>query len=137
MEELLYKNLTYKIRGACFEVYNKFGGSFKEKIIDNALAVAFRKKQLFIERQKRISLYFENQKVGVYVPDYIIENKILIELKCKPSLFFQDKKQFWQYLKASDYKLGMLINFSPTKLVIMRRIYDKVRHQRKSAYKSA
>ncbi len=131
MSDFLYKDITYKIRGAYFEVYNNFGGAFKEKVIENALYEEFKSRGLDVNKQKRIDIYFKDKKVGTYVPDFIIDDKVLIELKCKPVLKEEDKRQFWLYLRGSDYKLGLLINFGNEELEIKRRIYDKAR--RKSA----
>jgi len=127
--DFLYKDITYKIRGACFEVYNKFGGAFKEKVVDNSLYEELKSRKLKVDRQKRIDIYFKNKKVGMYVPDFVIDDKILVELKRKPKLMLEDEKQFWLYLKGSDYKLGLLINFGSEKLEIKRRIYDRARHK--------
>ncbi len=68
-------------------------------------------------------------KVGVYVPDKVVNEIIVLEIKCKPFLVTEDEKQFWRYLKATDYKLGFLINFSPKTLEIKRRIYDLARNK--------
>ena len=127
-DKLLYKQETYLIRGACFEVYNQFGGAFKENIIDKSLQIALKNKGLSIETQKRIAIYFKGNKVGTYVPDIIVNHKIIIELKCKPFLTKGDIDQFWKYLKGTDYKVGLLINFSPVKLDIKRIVYDKARN---------
>lgn len=86
MSKLLYENLTYEIRGACFEVWKEFGGAFKEKIVDKALEKALKDRGLKVEGQKRIPVYFRGEKVGVYVPDKIVENKVLVEIKVKPQL---------------------------------------------------
>jgi len=61
---------------------------------------------LKVERQKRINIYYDNKKVGVYVPDIVVNDKILIELKRKAFITKEDEKKFWHYLKGSDYKLG-------------------------------
>jgi len=58
-DKLLYKQESYLIRGACFEVYNQFGGAFKEKVIDRAFQVALKNKELNIETQKRIDIYLK------------------------------------------------------------------------------
>ena len=100
---------------------------FKESVIDRALTIALEGRQLNIESQKRIDIYFKDIKVGTYVPDKIVNDIILIELKCKSFLTKQDIEQFWNYLKGSKYKLGFLINFSPTKLEIKRVVYDRAR----------
>jgi len=127
VQDFLYERESYLIRGACFDVWQEFKGMFKESIIDKALTIALEDKGLTVESQKRIDIYFKNKKVGTYVPDKIINGVIIIELKSKPILLKQDIEQFWKYLKGSDYKLGFLINFSPTKLQIKRVIYDTVR----------
>lgn len=126
-DDFLYKEISYQIRGACFWVWKEFGSAFKESIIDNALAKEFRKRDLRVERQKRINIYYRDEKVGVYVPDQIVNDLILIEIKRKPFLTRQDEQQFWYYLKASKYKVGYLINFGDKGLQIKRRIYDKAR----------
>lgn len=138
MSKLLYEKASYLIRGAVFDVWKQFGGAFKESVVDNALAICLRKRGLQVEQQKHIAIYFEGQKVGTYVPDQIINNSILVELKAKPVLTLEDRKQFWYYLKGSDYRLGFLINFGNS-LEIFRRVYDDARltHPRKSASSSA
>jgi len=127
VKNFLYEKESYQIRGACFDVYRTFGGAFKEKIVDRALSKALKKRGLRVDDQKRIDVYFEEEKVGTYIPDKIINNCILPEIKAKPVLTKQDIDQFWKYLKGSKYKLGLLINFSPTKLEIKRIVYDKAR----------
>jgi len=130
VKDFLYEQESYKIRGACFDVYKAFGGAFKEKAIDRALTKALEKHGLKVDNQKHIDIYFEGEKIGIYVPDKIVNNCILLEIKVKPFLTKQDINQFWKYLKGSEYKLGFLINFSPTRLEIKRIVYDKARYQR-------
>jgi GxxExxY protein len=127
VDDFLYEKETYLIRGACFEVWKEFKGMFKEKVIERALCIAIKNKGLDTESQKRIDIYFQNEKVGTYVPDIIVNKIILIELKSKPQLTKQDEEQFWKYLKGSKYKLGLLINFSPHKLIIKRVVFDTAR----------
>ena len=66
------------------------------------------------------------------MPDKVVNEIIILEIKCKPFLVKEDEKQFWRYLKATDYKLGFLINFSPKTLEIKRRIYDLARNKQDS-----
>lgn len=127
VKDFLYEKESYEIRGACFDVWKSFGGAFKEKIIDRALTKSLEKKGLKVEEQKRIDIYFEDEKVGIYVPDKIINNCILLEIKAKQFITRQDIDQFWKYLKGSQYKLGFLINFGPDKLTIKRIVYDTAR----------
>ena len=122
MPELLYKEESYKVRGACFSVYNSLGGGIKEVVIERALILELGEKGLVIARQQNIDIIYKNKKVGTYVPDIIVNNKIVIEIKSKPFVTQEDKKQFWGYLKNSNFKLGFLINFSPRGLIIKRYI---------------
>ncbi|OGE80856.1 MAG: hypothetical protein A3B13_02460 [Candidatus Liptonbacteria bacterium RIFCSPLOWO2_01_FULL_45_15] len=128
-EKLLYEDLSYQIRGACFDLYKKFGGDFKETAINKALFLELQSRKLRVENQKRIDIFHNNEKIGVYIPDLIVEDKILIELKVKQFLSRSDDRQFWRYLKGSNYKLGFLINFGPQKLEIKRRVFDKARYE--------
>src|ERR1700722_8652210 len=134
VENFLYEKESYEIRGACFDVWKKFKGMFKESIIDNALTVAMENRGLKVESQKRISVFFEGKKVGTYVPDKIIEEKILMELKSKEFATKQDLETFWNYLTGSEYKLGFFVNFSPTKLIIKRVVYDTARANESAPY---
>lgn len=135
MEGLIYEQETYKIRGACFKVWKEFGGAFKESVAENALVAELIEMGFTVDKQKRIDIFYKNQKVGTYVPDILVNGIILIELKSKPFITKEDERQFWLYLKATNYKLGLLINFGPKKLEIRRRIYDEARNTlpRKSA----
>ncbi|MDP2598647.1 MAG: GxxExxY protein [Candidatus Liptonbacteria bacterium] len=126
-EKLLHEDVSYLIRGACFDVYNKFGGAFKESIINKALRIELNNRGLYVETEKRIDIIHGDQKIGVYIPDIIVNNSILLELKAKSFLAKEDDRQFWRYLKSSNYKLGFLINFGSRRLEIKRRIYDKAR----------
>ena len=123
---LLYEKGSYEIRGACFKVWEEFGSAYKESIVDKALTIELKNRGLSIEEQKRINIYYHGQKVGTYVPDKVVNKAIILELKSKPFLTQGDIKQFWRYLKGSDYKLGFLINFG-NKLEIKRVVYDTAR----------
>ena len=106
--KLLYEDESYKIRGACFDVYNTLGGGIKEQIIERALKKELEIRNLTVSNQERISVFYKSEKIGVYVPDIVVNNSIIIELKSK-------------------YKLGFLINFGPQKLVIKRFVYTGIR----------
>jgi len=130
-KDFLYEEESYKIRGAAFEVWKTFRGIFKEKIVDRALKRELENRGLKVENQKKINIYYKDEKVGIYVPDFVINDKILIEIKAKSFLTKEDERQFWYYLMGSQYRLGFLINFGSEKLEIRRRIYDKAREKYK------
>lgn len=69
MGTLLYEDITYSIRGACFWVWKEFRGAFKESVVDKALTVELQKRGHKVDDQKRINIYYESTKVGTYVPD--------------------------------------------------------------------
>jgi GxxExxY protein len=125
---LLYPKESYIIRGIAFDIYKQFRNNHKEKVYHNAFYLGLVYKGLKVEKEKQISVYYNGKKVGVYTPDLVVNDVILIEIKAKPKLTKQDIEQFWHYLKGSNYKLGFLINFGAQKGVqIIRRIYDTAR----------
>ena len=121
--KLLYEKESYKIRGACFKVYNTLGGGIREKIIERALTKELLSQGVTVENQTRINIVYKNEKIGIYIPDLVVDNKIIIEIKSKPFITKEDKKQFWSYLKGSKYKLGFLIDFTSQKLIIERFVH--------------
>ena len=130
MSTLLYKELSYKVQGAFFNVYKAFGNAFKEKVYHNALIEEFKQSNIDILSQKQINIYYKEKKVGVYIPDIVVDDSIIVEIKCKPVLTMDDIKQFWHYLKGSEYKVGYLVNFGrPGKVEMIRRVYDTARNK--------
>ena len=125
VSNFLYEQESYKIRGACFRVYNVLGGGIKEKIIERALSKELTSQGLIVENQVKINIFYYDEKIGVYIPDFVVNHKIIIELKSKPFITKEDKKQFWSYLKGSKYKLGFIVGFTPQKLIIERFIYTQ------------
>jgi GxxExxY protein len=121
--DFLYEGESYKIRGACFQVYNTLGGGIKEKIIERALSVELKKQGMGVGHQVRVPMSYQGETIGMYIPDLVVDNKIMIELKSKPFLTSEDEKQFWGYLKGSPYELGFLVAFTPQKLVIKRFVH--------------
>ena len=123
VKDFLYEQESYKIRGACFNVYNTLCGGIKEKIIMRALTKELNENNLEIATEIRIPIFYKDTKIGVYIPDIIVNNKIILEIKSKPFITKEDEKQFWGYLKGSKYQLGFLVNFSPQKLFIKRFVH--------------
>lgn len=126
---MLYEDLTYGIRGACFEVFNALGSGFKESVYHRALVKEFKLRKLNFDEKKRLKIYFKDEEVGVYEPDFVVDNKIVVEIKAVPMMPKQFEKQLYYYLKCTEYKLGLLVNFGADKLDIRRRIYDSIRER--------
>jgi len=131
-DELLYEDLTYKLRNCVFEVKKDIGLGHKEIIYQKALALKMKEESIAFEREKPIPIIYKGEKIGVYQPDFIVEDKIILELKALPFTGNIEKKQAWTYLKGSNYKLALLINFASDDVQIKRIIYDSAR-QRESA----
>ena len=132
-DKLLYKELTYKIRGAMFDVKKSVGTGHKESVYHKALEIEFKKRGLVFESEKRIDVEHCGEKIGTYQPDFVIEDKVLIELKAVPKIGRQQLNQTWTYLKGSKYKLALLANYSPAELEIKRMVYDTARESGGSA----
>jgi GxxExxY protein len=126
---LLYPDLSYDIQGAIYEVSKKYGNGLKENIYQKALAEELLKRKIKHEEQKRINIYsIDSGKVlGVYVPDFVVEEKIIIEIKATEFSTNKDISQQQSYLKASIYEVGYLVNFGTDKLFMKRSIYTNDR----------
>lgn len=135
-DDLLYKDLTYKIRGAVFKVKKELGLGHKENIYQKAIIEEFNNIGLFFEKEKNIDIKYNIKKIGVYRPDFIVENKVILEFKALPSIGKFEKQQVWHYLKGSNYKLALLINFGHDDIQIERFIYTGQHKSVSSPYKS-
>ena len=126
-ENLLYKDLAYKIVGCFYDVYNQLGPGYKESIYRKALIIELESNKINFVEEKQLPIVYKNKKVGIYTPDFIIEDKILIELKAvdfMPKLY---EEQLYTYLRGTKYRLGYLVNFGSEKIDVRRRIYDSIR----------
>lgn len=136
-ESLLHEDLSYKIRGAVFAVKKQLGLGHKESIYQKALAEEFKNLKLNFEKEKSISIKYNGKKIGTYRPDFIIENKIILELKALPSIGKFEKQQVWHYLKGSDYELALLANFGRNDIEFERIIHTSPQRSAYSPRKSA
>ena len=130
MGKLLYEDLSYKIRGCFYEVYNELGPGHKEQIYHEALKISFKDGKINFVEKGRLKITFKGRDIGIYEPDFIIDDKIIVEIKSvlmMPNVF---EKQLYYYLRGSDYKIGYLVNFGSDKIDIRRRVYDTMRNIR-------
>ena len=112
--------ITYQIRGAVFEVNRVLGAGFLEKVYEKALIVEFHKRGLKAEGQVPITVKYKDEVVGEYFADIVVEDKIIIELKAVHHLQKIHEAQLLNYLKATGYNMGLLINFTHPKAEIKR-----------------
>lgn len=123
VDNLLYEDLTYKLRGVFFRVYNTLGFGHRESVYQNALVVEFNKQKISFKEEPRLGVVYDGAKVGTYTPDFLIDDKIILEIKSAEFLTKDTEKQLIYYLKGTGYKLGLLVNFGASKLEIKRKIW--------------
>lgn len=120
----LHSDLTNKIIKCFYTVYNTLGYGFLEKVYERALCIELRKAGLEANTQFPITVYYDEQQVGEYYADIIVENKVILELKAIETLNEIHGNQLVNYLKATDAEVGLLLNFG-SKPEIKRKIVTK------------
>jgi len=112
MSEIVYKDESYKIIGACFEVYKQKGFGFTEPIYQECLAIEFEIQGIPFFAQPEIQLEYKNRKLKQFFkPDFICFDKIIVEIKALPDLISQNQSQTLNYLNATKFELALLVNF--------------------------
>ena len=111
-KSLIYANLTYKIIGMAYKVYNMIGPGFQEKYYQRALKNVFKKEGLSFLEQVRVDFVLNGENIGKYYIDFVIDDKVVLELKSKNFFSRKDVKQVLGYLKKSGLEVGLLIAFS-------------------------
>jgi GxxExxY protein len=112
--------ITRRIIGCAYTVSNALGCGFLEKVYENALAHGLRKAALLTEQQRDIEVHNDGVRVGSYCADLLVEHEILVELKTAVNLESIHLAQCLNYLKATDLKLALLINFGTPKIQVKR-----------------
>jgi GxxExxY protein len=115
-------DITYKINSAIFEVNRELGAGFLEKIYENSLLIELKKIDLKAENQVPIKVNYKGSEVGEYFADIVVEGQIILEIKAVESLQKIHDAQILNYLKATGYKIGLLVNFRHPKAEIKRFI---------------
>ena len=108
---LLHKEISDKIIKAFYNVYNSLGYGFLEKVYENAMMIELRKLGLTVQRQVPIKVFYEEQLVGEYFADIIVEGNIIVELKATENLCETHEFQLINCLKATELEIGLLLNF--------------------------
>jgi ATP-dependent DNA helicase RecG len=117
-----YKELSNKIRGLFFEIKKNLGLGHKESIYHNAFEEMIKKNKIKYDKEKNFSNHNDSKNTMVYQPDFVIDDKIIVELKSNPFILDEEKKQLWTYLKNSNYESAFLINFGGNDLDIQELI---------------
>ncbi|WP_322522339.1 GxxExxY protein [Guyparkeria halophila] len=116
------EDLTYAVRGAIFEVSRELGAGFLESVYEKSLAHERTVRGLGVERQMPVTTYYKQVAVGQHVLDLLVEDQLVIELKAVRALVPEHEAQLLHYLKATGYRLGLLVNFTHPKAQVKRLI---------------
>jgi len=119
-----YKELTEKIIGCSYRVYNKMGFGFLESVYEKCLAIEFKKEGLQFKVQQPVKVYYDNESVGEFIVDIVVENKIILELKSVRRVISKHEQQLVNYLTATRIDVGLIINFGETKVEIKRKVRE-------------
>jgi GxxExxY protein len=120
--EIVYKEESYQIMGACFEVYKEMGCGFVEPVYQECLEMEFTLQGLLFKPQQELLLPYKGRPLKqTYIPDFLLFDKIVLEIKAVKELANEHRAQVHNYLKATGFRLGLLVNFGH---------YPKVEYER-------
>ena len=121
MAEIVFREESYKIIGSCLAVCNKLGSGFLESVYQEALEIQFRQDKIPFEKEKRLHIKFNDIQLDKFFKaDYICFDSIIVELKATPFIHKNDIAQVLNYLRATDMRLGILVNFGEKSLSFKR-----------------
>lgn len=126
MADLIYKDLCYKLNGIFYYIQNKLGSCHKEKQYCDALELKLKNEKIKFEREKDLKFALREGLVEGNKCDFVVEDKICIDLKAKSYITQDDFRKMLRYLKAGKYKLGLIVNLRGKKVVIKRVVNSDV-----------
>ncbi len=123
MTEIVFKEESYRVMGACFEVYKEKGCGFLEPVYQECLAIELELQEIPFLEQQELDLTYKGRRLKQkYKPDFICFGKIILEIKSVKALTDEHRAQVHNYLKATGYRLGLLVNFGHHPQVEWERI---------------
>jgi len=127
--QYVVSGLTGDIIGAAMEVHNQLGPGFLESVYDEAFAIELTQRKIKFERQKELPVFYKQCCIKKFVCDFLVDNKVIVEIKAISALSEIDRVQLTSYLKASGTEIGLLLNFGSRSLEFKRMIYSKENRQ--------
>ncbi|MGR3293882.1 MAG: GxxExxY protein [Candidatus Scalindua sp.] len=118
------RELTEEVIGCAYHVYNKMGFGFLESVYEKCMLIELRKAGLDAESQKPITVYYENEIVGEFVADIIVNDIVILELKSIRRIINAHEVQLVNYLVATGKPVGLILDFGESKVEIKRKIKD-------------
>ena len=125
-KEIKHKELTEKIIRVFYKVYNNLGYGFLEKVYENGMMLEFSRERISAVAQFAIKVYYEDEIIGEYFADILVDNKVIVEIKAARNLALENEAQLLNYLKATEIEVGLLLNFG-AKPEIRRKVFDNQR----------
>lgn len=125
-DKIVYKELSYQIIGAAFRVFNKAGYGLNEKYYQKALTMEMDKLGLNYVREKQVPINYGDQKIGSYFADFIVDDKIVIELKTRPRFGYVHVRQVVEYLDKFGKKLAIIVYFTKEGIRYRRIINPRI-----------
>ena len=120
-----HEELTHKIIGCAYKVYNKLGFGFLESIYRKAMVIELTRSDLKVEEEKTLSVFYdEGEELGVFSADLYVEETVVVELKTQKQIVKENEAQLVNYLKALRKDIGLLINFGPEGAEIKRKFRE-------------
>ena len=120
MTGILYKELSYAVVGAAMAVHKELGSAFLEQVYESALAHEFDLQGISYERQPQLLVFYKGKQVGWFKPDFIVEDKVILELKAVKAINGIHEAQAHNYLAASGLRLAIILNFGAPSLEYKR-----------------
>ena len=119
-----YSELTEKIIGCAYSVYNKMGFGYLESVYEKCMLIELRKAGLKVESQKPLTVFYENETVGEFIADIIVNDTVILELKSAKQIIKAHEVQLVNYLVATGKPVGLILNLSESKVEVKRKIKD-------------
>ena len=129
---LKHRDLTERIIGVFYEVYNELGHGFLESVYEEAMALALVQSGLRIERQVPLPVWFRGRRIGDFFADLVVEQSVILELKASSGIDSAHEAQLLHYLRSTEIEVGLLLNFGP-KPQFKRMIFEDSGKQRNSS----
>jgi GxxExxY protein len=117
-----FADLTEKIIGCAYDVYNTLGAGFLESVYEQSLLIELREQGFIAQNQVHLDVFYRGQPVGCFAPDIIVNDSVIVELKAIESLSKAHEAQLVNYLTATGKQVGLLINFSPDGVTVKRKV---------------
>lgn len=127
MPELIFKDLSFELNGLFYEIQNKLGNACSEKQYQDALEFKLKSNNFTYEREKDLLFKLEEGNISGNRADFVIVDGVVIDVKAKKYITREDFKQMLRYLRAGNYKLGLIVNFGSSKVEIKRVINSTIR----------